>query len=119
MLGAERVKYPLSWENEIRPIAPPKGQQKQSNPHPMPRLSNQREGVLPLQWIISSCSWTRVDVKPSLMFICRKLVGVAINKNVNIKLTLKLKMKNNNKNSINNNLKGFAFTVNSLSLSQL
>lgn len=51
------------------------------------------------------------------MFICRKLVGVAINKNVNIKLTLKLKMTNNNKNLINNNLKGFAFTVNSLSLS--
>ena len=51
------------------------------------------------------------------MFICRKLVGVTINKNVNIKLTLKLKMTNNNKNLINNNLKGFAFTVNSLSLS--
>ena len=37
------------------------------------------------------------------MFICCKLVGVAINKNVNIKLTLKLKMTNNNNNNLINN----------------
>ena len=116
----EAISPPLGEQDQSN--ASPQGQQKQSNPHPIPWLPNQREGVLPLQWIISSCSWTRVDVKPSLMFICRKLVGVAINKNVNIKLTLKLKMTNNNNNNNNNNnqlcLKSFWF-YSQLSLSQL
>lgn len=57
------------------------------------------------------------------MFICRKLVGVAINKNVNIKLTLELKMTNNNNNNnlINNTIMSQKVLVlqSTLPLSQL
>jgi len=45
---------------------------------------------LPLEWIKGSSCRARVYVKPSLVFICSKLVCVTIDENVNIKLTLKL-----------------------------